>query len=394
MGFHWEEISNSVKRLKMKGKLVIISHTEHFIDSKGLPVGWGPTVREINALSTHFSEITHIAVLHNSVAPNSSLGYTAENTRFIPLKPTGGKNIWAKLKICWNLLSLLRVVRKELKGAEFVQLRLPTGIGVFLLPYFAITKWQRSFTFWVKYAGNWNESKPPMSYAFQRWFLKKDFCKCKVTINGFWQNQPKHCISFENPCLSLEQLKWGSEVGQKKIFRPPFNLIFIGRLEDEKGVWRIINAINKIKPGLVKNIKFIGEGKKKNIYIEQTVNLSEVQFLGALDNASVHKNLEEAHFLVLPSTASEGFPKVIAEAGAYGVVPIVSDVGSIAQYINEGNGFVCSELDVELEFAKFLDFSLQQKEFTLKTKSDEIKRVASLFSFENYLNNISNYLLK
>ena len=35
-------------------KLAIISHTEHYYDSKGEIVGWEPTIREINHFSTIF----------------------------------------------------------------------------------------------------------------------------------------------------------------------------------------------------------------------------------------------------------------------------------------------------------------------------------------------------
>jgi glycosyltransferase involved in cell wall biosynthesis len=377
----------------MKGKLVIISHTEHYLDSNGSIVGWGPTVREVNALSTHFVQITHIAVLHNSIAPNSSIGYSAENIRFIALKPTGGKNLWAKLKIFWYLFSLLKVVRKELKSAEFVQLRLPTGIGVFLLPYFAIARSRRTFTFWIKYAGNWNESKPPLSYAFQRWFLKKDFCRCKVTINGFWPNQPNHCISFENPCLTEEQLQMGSQVVQQKKFEPPFNFIFIGRLEDAKGVGLIIEAMRKVDKSLINSMKFIGDGPKRAEYEQRSRDLNYITFLGGLNSDLVHVELKGCNFLLLPSY-SEGFPKVIAEAACYGVVSIVSDVGSISHYINTNNGFVCDSQYLSKSFDFRLHNALNSESTQLIQKSIQVSEVAKLFTFKAYMDKLQHHIFE
>lgn len=375
----------------MKGKLVIISHTEHFLDSNGSVVGWGPTVREINALAPRFTQIVHIAVLHNTNAPNSSLGYSAGNIRFIPLRPTGGKTLLAKLEIFWYLFSLLKVVRKELTGAEFVQIRVPTGIGVFLLPYFAMTKSKRTFTFWVKYAGNWNESKPPLSYAFQRWFLEKDFCRCNVTINGFWPNQPKHCISFENPCLTEEQLQKGKQLLHQKKFEPPFNFIFIGRLEDAKGVGLIIEAIRKIDKSLINSVKFIGDGPNRAEYEQRTKDLNYVTFLGWLNGDLVHEELEESNFLLLPSY-SEGFPKVIAEAACYGVMPIVSDVGSISHYINANNGFVCDSQHLTKSFDFQLHNSIKSESIQLKLKSIKVAEVAQLFSFNAYMDKLQYHI--
>ena len=375
----------------MKGKLVIISHTEHFLDSNGSLVGWGPTVREINALSSHFTKIAHIAVFHNTNAPNSSVGYSTENIRFIPLQPTGGKTLSAKLKIIWYLYSLLKVVRKELIDAEFVQLRLPAGFGVFLLPYFAVTKSKRTFTFWVKYAGNWNESKPPLSYAFQRWFLKNDFCKCMVTINGFWPNQPKHCISFENPCLTEAQLQKGSQMLQKNKLAPPFNFIFIGRLEDAKGVGLIIEAIRKLDRSLINEVKFIGDGPKRSEYEQRTKDLNYITFLGGMNGDLVHEELEGSNFLLLPSY-SEGFPKVIAEAACYGLVPIVSDVGSISHYINANNGFVCDSKYLSKSFDFQINNALKTDSKQLKQKSIQVSEVAKLFTFNAYLDKLQHHI--
>ena len=49
----------------------------------------------------------------------------------------------------------------------------------------------------------------------------------------------------------------------------------------------------------------------------------------------------------MPTTASEGFPKVIAEAMNFGCLPIVSNISSIGQYVKDGeNGFLISPVNV------------------------------------------------
>ena len=48
----------------------------------------------------------------------------------------------------------------------------------------------------------------------------------------------------------------------------------------------------------------------------------------------------------MPTTASEGFPKVLAEAMNFGCVPIVSNISSIGQYIKtEETGFVLLDIN-------------------------------------------------
>src|SRR5690606_32323636 len=111
---------------------------------------------------------------------------------------------------------------------------------------------------WYKYARNWNQENPPLGYRLQRAMLKRQ--KRKVTINGKWPNQPKHCLTFENPCLTLEEREEGQQVIEQKEFKPSFTFCFVGRLEDAKGVRRILDAFSGLADkSLVKAIHFAGD---------------------------------------------------------------------------------------------------------------------------------------
>ena len=374
-------------------KLVIISHTNHYKNDHGVVVGWGPTVNEINYLADYFEEIIHVACLFDGIAPLSSNAYLKDNIRFIPIPPFGGHNVIKKAGILFKMPKILNIISNEINGATHVQLRLPTGIGVLLLPYFAWFK-KRNFTFWVKYAGNWAENNPPLGYRFQRWFLVKNFAKCKVTINGFWPNQPSHCISFENPCLTSDQIKYGSIIAKSKIFNKPFRFVFVGRLEDAKGVQRIIDAFNELDFDAIESLDFIGDGPLKEHYkIESNYLKEKVKFHGFLQTEKVHGILGKAHFLLLPSTASEGFPKVIAEAACYGTVPIVSNAGSIAHYISKKSGIVCDGRELDLAFTQALLKSINNDIETLEDLSTEVLYVAEMFTFENYFRKLKIHIL-
>ena len=68
----------------------------------------------------------------------------------------------------------------------------------------------------------------------------------------------------------------------------------------------------------------------------------------------------KSHLIILP-TKSEGFPKVIAEASAFGCIPIVTNIEPINQIvINRKNGILLDAPKVEnikkLFNKKFLSF--------------------------------------
>lgn len=371
-----------------KKKLVIISHTEHYTNENGIIMGWGSTVNEVNFIADYWEEVYHVACLYDTKMPLSSLPYSKNNITFVPIPPFGGKSLLDKVLIFTKIPKIISQVVKSLNGASEVQLRLPTSMGLFLLPLFSFFI-NRKFTLWIKYAGNWGQERGPLSYRIQRTWLKKNWANCKVTINGFWENQPKHCLSFENPCLTSNDLAAGKISSDNKKFEAPFVFAFVGRLESAKGVDRIIEALQGIPLDKIEKVNFIGDGEKTIFYKEKTAFLNEkIHYHGFLDKERVHQILAESHFLLLPSD-SEGFPKVIAEAACYGAIPIVSNVGSIAHYINETNGFVW-DFNSKESYATVVDKAIYTDSLDLKEQSNRIQEVAQKFTFINYLEKLNH----
>ena len=373
-------------------KLVIISHTEHYKNHEQKIVGWGSTVNELNFLADYWEEIVHIGCLYKTEAPKSALPYSQKNIQFVALPPYGGKSILSKIGILFKIPVIIYTVLKNIKNATEVQLRLPTSMGLFLLPLFSFFL-PRKYTFWVKYAGNWQQENPPISYKIQRSWLFKNFSKSKVTINGFWENQPKHCLSFENPCLTDEDITKGKEIIETKNFSAKFNLCFVGRLDDAKGVDVILNSLQKIDLNLIEKIHFIGDSEKRNYYETKASFLgNKVTFHGFLDKENVHNLLKNAHFLLLPSK-SEGFPKVIAEAACYGAIPIVSNVGSISHYVNPENGFLWC-INGSIGFEEILEKALLEDKRMLEKKAINLSYLAEKFTFTNYIHKLNIKILK
>lgn len=372
-------------------KLVIISHTEHYSNQNNEIVGWGATINEINYLADYWEEVIHVGCLYDSEVPKSALPYTKANVFFSPIPPYGGKTIKSKLLIVTKIPKVIKQVKIAIKGATEVQLRLPTSMGLFLLPLFAFI-WTRNFVFWVKYAGNWNQEGAPLSYRLQKWFLQKNFANCKVTINGFWVNQPKNCLSFENPCLTNEAIEKGTAVAAIKNFEAPFVFCFVGRLDENKGMQHIVTAFKEIPLDKIKEVHFIGDGVGKDLYKKQLSFLEDqVVFHGFLAQCEVHTLLAKSHFILLPSQ-SEGFPKVIAEAACYGVIPIVSNVGSVPHYINESNGFVW-DLNGSVKYQDLVQSALTSNPYHLKEKSNAVKNLAKKFTFTSYFEKLKGLIL-
>lgn len=373
-------------------KLVIVSHTAHYKDN-GMIVGWGPTVREIDYLSKLFEEVIHIAPLHRGQAPASSLPYQSKTIRLCPVPPSGGSRWLKKFGIIVRTPFYIKTMLQEFKKADVIHIRCPASISLIALLVLSCLK--LSSLRWIKYAGNWNPiGRESLSYAFQRWWLNKNLHRGFVTVNGTWPYQPPHIHSFLNPCFTENELKEALDVVKNKELAVPIQLIFVGRLEYEKGAERILRILTEVlQKGISAFLDIVGDGELRHYFEELACGLGvrgKVQFHGWLSKQELGKVYTKAHFILLPS-ASEGWPKVLSEAMAYGVVPICSDISSIPQYLgrfNIGRTFAAEDIT---GYASAISEYCSKPEIW-KKESGKAKEAAKLFTYEKYLNNVATML--
>ena len=371
----------------MYKKLTIVSDTAIFCD-KGKYFAFGPVVREVENFEYLFEEITWIGF--NRLDKQNDLSMQeikSKKINVVFLKNVGGKKVLSFLNIVFNYPAMLYIIIKHIYTADVVHTRAPSHPAFIAV---IVSFFLRKKIWWNKFAGSWNSKTLPFFYKVQKNILIKAK-HTKVTINGFWENQPQHCLSFENPCLTNNDLAAGKISSDNKKFEAPFIFTFVGRLESAKGVDRIIEALQSIPLDKIAQVHFIGDGEKTIFYKEKTTFLKDkIHYHGFLGKERVHQILAESHFLLLPSD-SEGFPKVIAEAACYGAIPIVSNVGSIAHYINDSNGFVW-DLNSNKSYTSIVAKAINANSLELKKQSIKIQEVAQKFTFTNYLEKLHDLI--
>ena len=316
-------------------RLLVISHTAHHWKD-GRPVGWGPTVREISRLGLLFDEVVHIAPLHEGVAPESALPYDVPNVRHVPVPAAGGESAGDKLTVLRAWPQYLRVLLRELPRCDVVHVRCPSNIGLLSILVLALRRTPRRR--WIKYAGNWRpNTREGPSYTLQRWLLRRGAARAAVTVNGRWPEQPAHIHPFLNPCLTDEELREGAQVGASKRLGLPVRLLFVGRIEHAKGCGRAVDVLEDLsRKGIDARLDLVGDGPDRaalSARIDAAGLSSRVRLLGWVARPSLNALYRDAHILLFPSASSEGWPKVLSEGMAYGVVPVASTVSSIPQYL-------------------------------------------------------------
>lgn len=108
--------------------------------------------------------------------------------------------------------------------------------------------------------------------------------------------------------------------------------LYVGRLSDEKGVEVLIKAWKEIKDC---PLKIAGDGPLKP-YLSGFIHnnqIANVELLGHVDQGRYEQLMQGAKFMVVPSICYENFPRIVAEALAYGVPVIASRLGSLQEII-------------------------------------------------------------
>jgi glycosyltransferase involved in cell wall biosynthesis len=157
--------------------------------------------------------------------------------------------------------------------------------------------------------------------------------------------------------MSDEQVSHALAVARaKRDVNQPLRLLYSGRLVREKNVEVLIASMDILNDqGLNVVLKIVGDGPLKNELESQVKELhleSIIRFEGAFPYEEALRWNEWADCLILASKHSEGWPKVVAEAMCYGVIPIVISHGQLIEMVKD-RGFVLEDGSPQ-EFARVI----------------------------------------
>jgi len=128
----------------------------------------------------------------------------------------------------------------------------------------------------------------------------------------------------------------------------PGRLCFVGRLDAQKNLFALIEAIR----GLDIELEIIGDGAQREA-LEKAVREkgANVHFLGNLPHAELPQHFNAAEIFILPSMY-EGHPKTLLEAMACGRPVIGTDVPGIRELIrHRETGYLCGTRPDEIRAA-------------------------------------------
>jgi glycosyltransferase involved in cell wall biosynthesis len=326
-------------------RLLVVSHVLHY-EHEGRLFAYGPYAREIDIWAELFPKIVIAAPVHRAPPPGDALAFQHANISIAPQRETGGTTLLPKVTQMLAIPGHLWRLARAMQRADAIQVRCPGNLGLLgciLAPCFRKPRV-------AKYASQWSEFPgEPFSWRLQKRLLRSRWWRAPVLVYGKWPNQPPHIIPFFTSILSESQMARTRASGPRNWSRRPLVALFVGRLSQAKNVHVIIRALADLRrSGDEFQLRIVGDGPMREELeaLVRTLNLgAQVVFEGAVPQGRVLDYYEQAHILVLASQ-TEGWPKAIAEAMAFGLVCIGSDRGLVPQMLGEGRGLLVQPGDV------------------------------------------------
>jgi glycosyltransferase involved in cell wall biosynthesis len=116
-------------------------------------------------------------------------------------------------------------------------------------------------------------------------------------------------------------------------------LVFLGRLVDDKGVDLLLQALSRVRErGSKPRLTIIGRGPEEPALRQLSSQLgldAQVEFVGQVSGADLVELLNRHRVLVAPSRWQEPFGLVALEGMACGCVPLVADCGGLPDAIGD-----------------------------------------------------------
>ncbi len=187
----------------------------------------------------------------------------------------------------------------------------------------------------------------------------------------------------------MEQKSFDFNEEEKKEIRDKFGLhkkptvIFVGRLEQRKGLSRLLEVFKQVLTNIDANLVVVGSGAQRP-YKELASSLgimNRVVFTGYVDELSLRK-LYSICDVFASSSRLEGFGLTLVEAMAAGKPIVATKVGGIPEIVKSGENGILVEVNDSDGLANGIYTYLRDKKLSKNVGTRNVKYVKERFIWE------------
>ena len=185
------------------------------------------------------------------------------------------------------------------------------------------------------------EDLGPMMQKYVKWIY--GLSDRTILLTKGWRKWYKEKIDTNESAVIYNGVDSYLDKGSIPVNQRENIVLFLGRLEEKKGIYDLLYAFEKIVQAVPDaRLKICGDGEMaKCKELAEVLHLNtQVDFLGWVDEKEKHQLLNRSKIYILPSYY-EGLPMGVLEAMSAGIAIIVTDVGGTPEAIkNRKNGIL------------------------------------------------------
>jgi glycosyltransferase involved in cell wall biosynthesis len=121
---------------------------------------------------------------------------------------------------------------------------------------------------------------------------------------------------------------------------PGRDVLYVGRLDEAKGVDRLLDAWRHGGRDSGRTLVVAGDGPLASLVEQAAAGDPTVRFRGRLDPEGVAAAMRDAAYVAVPSRFFEGYPLVVAEAFGRGRAVLTVSGGSVGTIVDDSTGWV------------------------------------------------------
>ena len=166
------------------------------------------------------------------------------------------------------------------------------------------------------------------------------------------------------------------------------NVLFLGRLNERKGVFDLLHVIKRLDKVIPSNIHFFlcgDEGEEKVKKMANSLHIMHrIDHIGWINSTQKKDFLKRTMINCLPSY-NEGLPMTILETMAAGIPNVSTAIASIPEVISDGkNGFLISPGDKDALYNKLLTL-INNSDLRMKFSNSSYISINKVFSLDTHI---------
>ena len=270
---------------------------------------------------------------------------------------------WHKLKVAIQaLMQFIFMVYKF----DLVHINMASDVSLYRkIPFIYLTKAFGKKLVIHQHGGNIKQFYYSECSTKRRQFIQKILRKADafIVVAPYLKDIFKNIVEEEKIVVLPNAIEIPGNISKKYEEQ---NLLFLGRLCKEKGIFELLEAVKELKKEFPNLHLYLG-----GVWVEEELERKArqcegyVHYLGWIDAEQKDKYLKNCNIFVLP-TYFEGLPMSLLEGMAYGCACVASEVGGIPQVMTSGKDGIlvpAKEIkDLRDALKKLLERPLLQRE--------------------------------